>query len=234
MDLARTYDSGVRLESDGERLSIASVASHSQAAQKGLQSGDELLEINGVSFTVHERPITESLLRSPVPGSVDLKVRRGKRVFRVSLRREALLTMLDRTWVSQPGFHKPYTSERVLPFAAGLRLEVEGGRAYIRALIPGSPGALLGLDVGDEVVSINGGEVAHLKPDDIEGLLQGYRAKQLRLQVKRPQGVQQITFRLAGLTRLANALFEPGQQIKLRVAGPSQYWDDHNSKGRRP
>ena len=214
MDLARIYDSGVRLESDGEKYSIVTVASHSQAAQKGLEPGDQVLEVNGVSFTVRERLTMESLLRSQLPGSVDLKVSRGKRVFRVRLRRDSLLTMLDRAWVSQPAFHRPYASEQVLPFVAGLRLEVEGGRAYVRALIPGSPAALAGLEVGDEVAAINNGAVAHLRPDDIQGLLQGYRAKQLSLRVKRPQGVQQVTFRLAGLTRLVNTLFQTEQTIK--------------------
>lgn len=209
MDLANTYDSGIRVVNTGGKFIIKAVVLDSPAAHAGLQPGDHILEVDGISFAPEQKPTLESRLRSPVRGSVTVKVHRSNRELEFRLQREPLLAILNRAWHSQEGFHNPDAGARVLPFAAGFRLEVEGNSAYVRAILPRSPASLAGLRLGDEIVAVNGSAVVTLEAEELENSLQGYRSKALRLGVKRADGMHQVVFNLPGLTQLVKSVLLP-------------------------
>ncbi len=209
MDLANTYDSGIRVVNTAGKFIIKAIVLHSPAAHARLQPGDHILEVDGISFAPEQKPTLESRLRSPILGSVTVKVRRANRELEFRLQREPLLAILNRAWLSQKGFHDPDAGARVLPFAAGFRLEVEGNSAYVRAILPRSPASLAGLKLGDEIVAVNGNAMVTLEAGELENALQGYRSKALRLGVKRADGMHEIVFNLPGLTQLVKSVLLP-------------------------
>ena len=204
MNLASTYDTGIRISWHRTGFVISEVLLHSPAADAGVQKGDEIVKVNGRTYAGSEKPMIEASMRSPRPGSVKLVLWRRDRMLEVKLQKRPLLAILDEAWMSGPGYARPYSGERVLPFVAGARIEVKGGIALVHSLLPNSPGEQAGLLLGDEILSLNGQSISQLGPGSVEDLLQGFRSNLIRLQVRRNGTRHEVEFHLQGLTRLTN------------------------------
>lgn len=204
MNLASTYDTGIRISWHQTGFVISAVLLHSPAADAGVRTGDEIVKVNGRTYAGSEKPMIEGSLRSPRPGSVKLVLWRRDRMLEVKLQKRPLLAILDEAWMSRPGYARPYSGERVLPFVAGSRIEVNGGIALVRSLLPNSPGEQAGLLLGDEILSLNGHSISRLGQEGVEDLLQGFRSNLIRLQVRRNETQHEVEFHLQGLTRLTN------------------------------
>lgn len=201
MDLAHTYDVGIRVAIHGNNFVIRDILFHSSAAEAGLQPGDQIERVNGLSFRTVDQPIMESFLRSAHAGSVTLSIRRRDQSFERSLERKPVLTMLEEAWISSK---PPIEGKPILPFEAGVRVEVRGDRILVEAILPGSPAARAGLKLGDEILSINGQRIEELDPNEVNQMFIGYRANPVELETTSSGEVQSVGFRLQGLTRLVS------------------------------
>ncbi|CAL8088192.1 unnamed protein product [Calicophoron daubneyi] len=122
---------GMRIESVGGRIYLATVLRGSPAASAGLKVGDEILQINGHSVTQLSTCIITELIRST---PLRLRIIYRPRTLFARLREVSLQKMNGRV---------------------GIRLGRHGEGLFVDVVLPKSPASMAGIKKGDELIKIN-------------------------------------------------------------------------------
>uniref|UniRef100_A0A3Q3JWD5 PDZ domain-containing protein n=1 Tax=Monopterus albus TaxID=43700 RepID=A0A3Q3JWD5_MONAL len=167
--LDRTHRDGLGLSVRGGLefgcgLYISQIVKDGQAGNVGLQVGDEIVRINGYSISscIHEEVI--SLIKTK--NNVSLKVRRTSNAATVISSDEPLKWQFVDQFVSESGVRggKEIKEKKVflsLVGNKGMGISISSGPTqkpgiYISNVKPGSLSAEVGLEVGDQIVEVNG------------------------------------------------------------------------------
>uniref|UniRef100_A0AAZ3PMH6 Harmonin n=1 Tax=Oncorhynchus tshawytscha TaxID=74940 RepID=A0AAZ3PMH6_ONCTS len=182
--LDRTHPEGLGLSVRGGLefgcgLFISQIVKDGQAGNSGLQMGDEIVRINGyaISSCIHEEVI--NLIKTKK--IVSLKVRIGfipRFLFFSSSTEEPLKWQFVDQFVSDSGEKKVFLS---LVGTKGMGVSISSGPTqkpgiYISNVKSGSLAAEVGLQIGDQIVEVNGVEFTNLDHKEAVRVLKSSRS----------------------------------------------------------
>lgn len=121
---------------------------------------------------------------------------------------ETLLASLNNPlnkYLSQPDYQRAVDMQRMRVCGIGINLKRDfDGRLLVRRVLEGSPAAMAGLEVGDEIIAVDGKSVLGLSENSLAELIRGPAGSSVKLKFKREniehiREVSRIEFVVANL-----------------------------------
>jgi C-terminal processing protease CtpA/Prc len=148
-------------------MSVLRALENSPAVRSGLQTGDRVLAVNGVSVAKLKTD-APARIRGETGSSVTLTVRRGESEFDAVLTREEI-TVPPRSVVG-----------------IGVTLAAsKKGEPMIQTVLPNSPASEAALRSGDVIVSVDGKPLGKAADGAIQGLLRGEEGVPVMVGIRR-------------------------------------------------
>jgi S1-C subfamily serine protease len=172
---------GVGFEEAEGGVEITAVVEGSPAAEAGLEVGDIVTAVDGEAVDAQSFP--RSIMSKSVGDEVVLTITRDDE------EQEITLTLGEAQDSAEAPFIPPMVGER--PFL-GVRVDEQDGAVTIAEVVPDSPAAEAGLEVGDVVTELNG-ETVESAQAFVQAIQELEPEAEITLTVQRGEETQEIT-----------------------------------------